>query len=462
MAWGTAFGDAVSLIAGRPRSVRARLLLTVVVAVAAALSLMTLGFNLLLAQTLSRDADALARSRAAAEAGSLNVVNGRVLRPQVPDTGGLDSEAWLFVSGTVVERPAVSRALDQAALSAVAAPGRIITVPKEKARLYAKVAVVDGKRIATVVAGVSMRPFLTTRQTALTASLALALGLLLVVALVTRWVLAAALLPVARMTADAEAWSASNADRRFAAGEPHDELGQLAATLDGLLDRLSASLRREQRFTAEVSHELRTPLAKVCTEAELALRREREPGAYQEALKTVLDNAQTMTRTIDTLVTAQRQGTGLARGSADVTAVLREMAAACGDLAVERGIGLAVRAPTTRVLVGVEADVAQRIVQPVVENACQYALGRVTLGVDRRGSEVEITVDDDGPGVLQGELESIFEPGVRGSAGNDARALRGAGLGLALSRRLARAAAGDVTASARDGGGRFVVRLPAG
>jgi signal transduction histidine kinase len=452
----------MSPFGGRPRGVRARLLLIVVVAVAAALALMTLGFNLLLSQALSRDADALARSRAAAEAGSLNVVNGRVLRPAVPDAGGLDSEAWLFVSGVAVERPAVSRALDRAALGAVATPGRIIAVPKERARLYARAAVVDGRRVATVVAGVSLRPYLTTRQAALIGSLALALGLLLVVALVTRWVLAAALRPVARMTADAEAWSTSDADRRFAAGEPHDELGQLAATLDSLLDRLSASLRREQRFTAELSHELRTPLAKVCTEAELALRRQREPGAYEEALKMVLGNAQAMTRTIDTLVTAQRQGAGLARGRADATAVLREVAVACDDMAVERGIELAVCPPATNVMVGVEAEVAQRIVQPVVENACQYAAGQVTLGVGRRGSEIEITVDDDGPGVLQGELESIFEPGVRGSAGNDARARRGAGLGLALSRRLAQAASGDVTAAAHDGGGRFVVHLPAG
>ena len=152
------------------------------------------------------------------------------------------------------------------------------------------------------------------------------------VALVTRWVLAAALRPVAEMTADAEAWSVRDADRRFAAGEPYDELSQLAATLDGLLDRLSASLRREQRFSAELSHELRTPLAKICAEAELALRRERRPSAYREALQTVLGNAQTMTRTIDTLVAAQRQESGLARGSADSQAVLDEVAAAYAEL----------------------------------------------------------------------------------------------------------------------------------
>ena len=78
------------------------------------------------------------------------------------------------------------------------------------------------------------------------------------------------------MTRQAAAWSEHDLDRRFALGEPHDELGELAATLDGLLDRLAASLRREQLFLAELSHELRTPLARVMAESELALRRERD------------------------------------------------------------------------------------------------------------------------------------------------------------------------------------------
>ena len=102
--------------------------------------------------------------------------------------------------------------------------------------------------------------------------------------------------------------------------------------------------------------------------------------------------------------------------------------------------------PLATVLIGVEAEVALRILQPIVENACQCAQAGVTLGVERRDGEVLFTVDDDGPGVLPGECERIFEPGVRGSVGDSNRAFPGAGLGLALSRRLARAATGDVVA----------------
>jgi signal transduction histidine kinase len=458
-------GVFVTLFGGRPRSVRTRLLLTVVVAVAAALALMTLGFNLLLWRGLSADADALARSRAAVEVSELTVVGGRVVPSELPDKGGLDSEAWLFVGGRAVDGPTVGRTLDQAARGAAATPRVMVDVPSEGVRLYALPAVVAGRRVAVIVVGVSMRPYQATRQTALIGSLALACALLAVVTLVTRWVLAAALRPVAEMTADAEAWSVRDVDRRFAADESRDELGQLAATLNGLLDRLSASLRREQRFSAELSHELRTPLSKICGEAELALRREREPSAYREALQNVLDNARTMARAIDTLVAAQRQQTGLARGSADSEAVLTEVAATCGALAGERGVDLSVRAPAGTVLVGVEPEVALRILQPIVENACHCAHTSVTLSVERGDGDVVFMVEDDGPGVLPGECERIFEPGVRGSVGDDgdgSRAFPGAGLGLALSRRLARAATGDVAASANGHGGRFTVRLPGG
>ena len=69
--------------------------------------------------------------------------------------------------------------------------------------------------------------------------------------------------------------------------EPDDEISELAATLDALLDRVAASLRHEQRFSAELSHELRTPLARIIAEAELALRRERAPEELPRGARAV-------------------------------------------------------------------------------------------------------------------------------------------------------------------------------
>jgi two-component system osmolarity sensor histidine kinase EnvZ len=81
----------------------------------------------------------------------------------------------------------------------------------------------------------------------------------------------------------------------------------------------------------------------------------------------------------------------------------------------------------------------------------------VTVNVDEDGRKAVIRVVDDGPGVAREELRRIFQPGERGRAAEDGSP--GAGLGLALARRLARQVGGDVLAEAAPGG-RFTVELP--
>jgi signal transduction histidine kinase len=284
---------------------------------------------------------------------------------------------------------------------------------------------------------------------------------LLLVAFAVRWLLASSLRPVVRMTRQAAAWSERDLDQRFEPGPPYDELNELAATLDGLLGRLAASLRRERRFSAELSHELRTPLARVVAETELALRRERTEAEHRATLELVHRNAEQLTRTVNALVAAARHESGATRGTADALAVVADAASACADLAAERHVDVELERPTRPARLGVEAELAERILQPILDNACRYGRRHVRVTIDRGPGAVVYTVDDDGPGVAEDERERIFEPGARGglAAGNGAG---GAGLGLALARRLARSAAGEVEAVATGDSGRFLVRLPAG
>jgi signal transduction histidine kinase len=268
------------------------------------------------------------------------------------------------------------------------------------------------------------------------------------------WLLRSALRPVAQMTEQAAVWSENDLDRRFSLGEPRDELTQLAATLDGLLDRISASLRHERRFSAELSHELRTPLARILAETELALRRERTTTEYREALSVVQRSAAQLARIVDALVAAARYESGGERGTADARAVAEGAAYACDGLAAERAIELQVEPLQPALRVGVDADLGERILQPVIENACRYGRHRVRVSIERDRSTVVYAVEDDGPGVAPEERERIFEPGARGKGS------QGAGLGLALARRLAESVDGEVLAD-ENGGGRFLVRLPA-
>lgn len=436
------------------RDVRSRLLTIVLVALALALAAATYGSIVLFTHASSRDANALLRARVDSELALLDTSHGRIRIGETSDAVG-DSQIWIFGGRRVLEAPRAQPETNRAAFELAGGPRRSIDVAGSDERLLAAPIEAHGRRLGTLVAGLSLAPYEQTRKTALTGSLALALTLLVIVGFTVWWLLRSALHPVASMTRQAAAWSEHELDRRFELGEPHDEITRLGATLDALLDRIAASLRHERRFSSELSHELRTPLAKMIAEAELTLRRDRDPAEYRAALVVVQRNAQQLARIVETLVAAARQEAG-PHGVSDAEDVARAAADACADTAAARGVTIAVDTPRTRLRVGIDRDLAERILHPVVDNACRYGRSRVCIEVSREGAQTVFLVADDGPGVESGERETIFGPAVRGSAGR--RAGEGAGLGLALARRLARAASGEVEAGAA---GAFVVRLPA-
>jgi two-component system, OmpR family, sensor kinase len=441
---------------------RSRLFVVIVATVAVVLAALLAVFNLVLNHTLNVNARDLARSRAAAEVASLRFDRGELKAGDVPAGRGADAYLWVFAGPRVLDEPRAAPVLQRAARSLAGASPQFGDVGDTDTRLYAAPVIVHGRRVGTVVAGVSLVPYEETRATALGASLVFGAIALVLVALAARWLLTSSLRPVVLMTRQAARWSERDLEQRFALGPPHDELTELAATLDGLLDRLAASLRHERLFSAELSHELRTPLARILAETEVALRRERDPREYREALELINSSAGQLSRIVDALVTAARYEAGGERATADAAAVAEGAAAACVGLAEERQVALEVTLPSQPLRVGVDADLAERILQPVIENACRYGSHSVRVGVERDRSTVLYAIEDDGPGVGQDEREQIFEPGVRGGAVKARGGNTGAGLGLALARRLARSVDGDVLAEADPAGGRFLVRLPSG
>jgi signal transduction histidine kinase len=310
-----------------------------------------------------------------------------------------------------------------------------------------------------VVSGISVEPYERSAHRALTGSLLLAGVLLVLIVAGVRLVVSSALRPVGRMTAEAAQWSETDLDHRFNAAEPHDELTALAATFDGMLDRLAESLRHEQRFTAEVSHELRTPLAAIIAEAELALRRERGNDEYRRALSAVVERAHQLQRIVETLLAAARAETATHADRCDPAEVVaRLLDHHKGQEQPSRSVRLESSPPPAGVGLATDGDTAERILAPLVENAVAHAATLVRVAIEADGDQLRIVITDDGPGVPAAERERIFEPGYQASDASDG----GAGLGLALSRRLARAVGGEVAHCPGTGtGGCFVARLPA-
>src|SRR3954467_14732269 len=445
----------------RSGGIRGRLVLVVMGVVGIGLVLLVVAFNLILSDRLDNDIDAVLSARANGQMSALAVRNGKLIVADIPDEATAESQAWIFADKRVLAAPRTPHhRVDSAANGLAAGPQRYQDVGSPAVRLLAQPVVDEGRRVGTVVVAASRRPYESTRKTALIASLVLAALLILVLGVVARLLLDAALRPVARMTESAAEWSEKDLDRRFNLGPPSDELTLLAATLDALLDRLAAGMRREQRFSAELSHELRTPLAKISTQAQL-LSSSPDLGSEQhEEAETILRAAEEMREVIEVLMASARAEAGVVGGdTADVETAARASLEAARQDAEERGVAFEVVPGNGAGAVRATAEpkLVERILAPLVENASRHARSRATVRVVRNGAWLEGAGEDGGPGVKAGEETTIFEPGFRGADGPNANH-GGAGLGLPLARRLARSAGGDVEADAGAAGGRFVVR----
>lgn len=442
----------------RGMSLRARLTATAVAGAAITLAVLVVAFNLVLDARVRSDGDNVLRERAATVLRGLGTVDGRLSVVEAPDQGSIDAQTWIFAGQRTLEQPAGADPRNQRAARGLAATSGFISVNATHTRLYAVPARRAGRRLGTVVVAASLAPYESTASSALLGSIVLGLLALAAVAALSLWLIARALRPVARIAARAADWDANDLSHRFYTGEPHDELTSLASVFDGLLSRLTQSLRHEQQLTAEISHELRTPLAKILAEAELTASRDRSPEEYRTALRSIRRNAQDLQRVVETLLASARAtiSTGAsgsdARASAErASAPLRESLAADGKV-----MELVCDSP---VRVAVEGDVVERILAPVLENAARYARHRIMLAIRRLDGEVVFEIRDDGPGVDATDRERIFDPGFSATNGQ-AGAHPGVGLGLPLVRRLARAAGGEVEAIASSEGATFAVRLP--
>ena len=174
-------------------------------------------------------------------------------------------------------------------------------------------------------------------------------------------------------------------------------------------------------------------------------------------------------RTLDTLMAAARAQLDPRRATSDAVACARavlrtSVTDARGSQAPGHRLTSSLDAPQQPIRVAVEADLLERILAPLLDNAARHARSSVEIAVRRDADGVCFTVQDDGPGIPAEQCEAIFQPGHRvvgfGPSTNTAVVSAGAGLGLALCRRLARSAGGDVQAAASETGARFVVRLP--
>ena len=382
--------------------------------------------------TTDHEMDQVLDTRVAAVRDAAEVVHGQ---PAVsdPDDPTFAASNWVAdPAGTLVAGPKVPTELRAVVARLAHDGGGVVEVGDWRLRAAP---LRPGSDVGRIIAAVDTGPYRSGLGRLISASVVTGVIVVAGVTLLAGLIVRRALAPVAAMTATAVAWSHERPDRRFGLGAPRDEITGLAAVLDRLLDRVDRAIRAEQRLTAEVAHELRTPLTVMRGEAELGAATPRLRKAERERFERIVAAADDMGSAMTTLLDAAR-GSG-STVTADVGEVLASLAARGGlplPVHVAPGAaGLVAAAPS---------DVLGRALGPLVENAARHGRTAVRLSAERHGDRIAVTVEDDGDGVPK-EVGDVFEPGVRDAASE------GAGLGLALARRLARSMGGDAVLVSR-------------
>ena len=245
------------------------------------------------------------------------------------------------------------------------------------------------------------------------------------------------------------------------------EKGRLQAEIEGRLEQLTALDAARAELLSVVTHELRTPLSVVRAYVDLlgdaasGVAPTPAPEAVAQWRDAALDQVSRLDRLVDSILASARgEGlTGLSRAPFDAVAAVDETVDTLRLLLRPHPIRWT-RPDERLVAVGDDARFRQ-VLEQLLENESKYAPSAdgVSIGVWRKGDEVQVYVTDDGPGVPTEDWESVFEPFVR----IDGRGRsRGSGIGLFAARRLMDAMGGRVWLEPNGfGGSRFIVALPA-
>ena len=278
------------------------------------------------------------------------------------------------------------------------------------------------------------------------------------------WVLARkALLPVARMTNKAEVISADRLQERVAVPRARDELGRLASTLNDMLDRIERGVQEQQRLVADASHELRTPLAVMRSEIDVWLRAPGLPQQAREALESVGEEVERMSRILDNLLTLARIDEGrldLLCAPQGLDLMVNDVLSKLRPIAEAKGISLETDGEDAQVLA--DGPRFELVIINLVDNAIKYSErgGEVRVQLWRNRNEGGITVSDTGPGISEEALPHLFDRFYRDDAARS-RSAGGSGLGLAICKEIVTAHGGRLWASSKLGtGSSFSLAMP--
>lgn len=282
-----------------------------------------------------------------------------------------------------------------------------------------------------------------------------------------------ALKPVKNLNAAISAISEDNLQTRLPNSEPFDEIQELTAAFNHMLDRLESSFWRQKRFSSNAAHELKTPLATIKTGIQiLKLSEEPSPQEYAETVNITEKHVNRLIRVVDDLLAFTRDGYDEKEEPIPLQALLCSIAQDLEPLAASQELQVRTDFPKEKLYFCGNETLAYRAFYNLFENAVKYNRKNGSIFIRISPADIElpteepkeglcqITIADSGIGIPEDSLCHIFDPFYR-AEDSRSRALGGAGLGLSIVKEIADRHGWQLSVSSRlDEGTEFTVILP--
>lgn len=274
------------------------------------------------------------------------------------------------------------------------------------------------------------------------------------------WLAGRAIRPLATILNTTARLHPDNLSERLPLRGSGDELDQLSATLNGMLDRLALHLEQQRAFVANAAHELRSPLAAMRTALEVGLERERSPAEYRELFADLIEECSSLGILINHLLLLAEGDAGLlhADGEVRLDELARRAAEMFQGIAEQRGVSLQVHLPQAVAIRGNRVHLRE-VIHNLLDNALKFTPegGTVSIEVSSPpGSpKAQLIIRDTGAGIPPGDLPKVFERFYRVDKSRQRvqPASGGSGLGLSICQAIIHAYGGEISLASTLGKG---------
>ncbi|MBS1687570.1 MAG: HAMP domain-containing histidine kinase [Bacteroidetes bacterium] len=273
--------------------------------------------------------------------------------------------------------------------------------------------------------------------------------------------------PINELTDKINHISSEDLSKRLDTGNGRNELQQLAATINELLNRLQLSFDTQRRFIDNASHELSTPLASIASQLDVALQRERSNEDYRNVLGSVNDDLKNLNMLVKSLLEiAKVSGSpkGIELSSVRVDEILLHLPGDMKKINREYAVKLLFdEFPENEEAVMVYGNeyLLYSAIKNIVHNACKFsgdhtAIVKLMFNADN----IIVEIEDKGPGISKSEYENIFQPFYRSKT--LLNKVPGSGLGLPLADHIVKLYNGTIEVCSQPGQGSiFTITLKA-